>query len=92
MFDVGGLLLTTADPGDGWTNSAGAFSASMRAPNSSSKIQIASGAQLNALQQNSYVALVAPRIEQGGKVRVNGSAAYVAGDSVSLLDNRTSVT
>ena len=41
------------------------------------------GAQINALEQNSYVALVAPRIEQGGTVQVNGSAAYVAADQLT---------
>ena len=39
-----------------------------------------SGATINALQQNSYVALVAPRIVQDGDVQVDGSAAYVAAE------------
>ena len=46
------------------------------------------GAQINALQQNSYVALVAPRIEQGGTVKVDGSAAYVAANSLTMTMNQ----
>ena len=57
------------------TGSAPAFRA---AEGDGGTIQIISGAQINALQQNSYVALVAPRVEQGGTVKVDGSAAYVA--------------
>ena len=53
-----------------------------------SKIQISAGAQLKALQQNSYIALVAPRIEQAGSVTVNGSAAYVAAEQVTLTMNQ----
>ena len=69
--------------------SANGFNASFAGPaGSHSAIQIQNGAQINALQQNSYVALVAPRIEQGGKVRVNGSAAYVAGEQLSMTMNQ----
>src|SRR5205085_3177338 len=46
------------------------------------------GAQINALQSGSYVALVAPRIEQGGTVRVNGSAAYVAAQQLTMTMNQ----
>ena len=31
---------------------------------------------------------MAPRIEQGGKVRVNGSAAYAAGEQLSMTMNQ----
>src|SRR5207244_13119055 len=53
-----------------------------------SAIQSMPGAQINALEPVSYVALVAPRIEQGGDVRVNGSAAYVAGEQVTMAMNQ----
>ena len=89
VVNVGGLLLTTADPLRGWSADANGFSASFAAPSgSTSSIQILNGAQINALQQNSYVALVAPRIEQGGNVQVKGSAAYVAGEQVTLTMNQ----
>jgi len=88
VFDVGSLLLTTNDVTNFGTTANG-FNASFSGPSgSTSRISIESGAQINALQQNSYVALVAPRIEQGGTVRVNGSAAYVAGEQLSLTMNQ----
>jgi filamentous hemagglutinin family protein len=74
VFDVGGLLLSTADM-PGFSADANGFSFSTFTANPESRVEIASGAQINALQQNSYVALVAPRVDQGGTVRVNGSAA-----------------
>lgn len=88
VFDVGGLLLTANDVTNFGANSAG-FGGTFTAPASStSKVTIADGARINALQQNSYVAIVAPRIEQSGTVRVNGSAAYVAGEAVTLSMNQ----
>ncbi|MEO8453594.1 MAG: hypothetical protein ABI454_00395, partial [Sphingomicrobium sp.] len=88
VFDVGSLLLTTSDVSNLSTSTNG-FSASFTGPASStSRIQILPGAQINALQQNSYVALVAPRIEQGGTVKVDGSAAYVAANSLTMTMNQ----
>ena len=83
QFDVGGLLLTTADISD-FTADADSFSFSSNASNSTAGIQIDAGAKINALQQDSYVALVAPRIDQDGTVRVDGSAAYIAAQQVTL--------
>ncbi|HET8535286.1 MAG TPA: hypothetical protein VFL74_07025, partial [Sphingomicrobium sp.] len=75
MIDVGGLLLTTADLANGFTADSSGFSAYFSAPSgSTSAIRILDGAQISALQPGSYVALVAPRIEQGGNVQVNGTA------------------
>jgi filamentous hemagglutinin family protein len=94
VFDVGSLLLTTNSPSTGGSgrniSAIGTdFSLTFTGPASStSKIQIMPGAQINALQPGSYVALVAPRIEQGGTVRVNGSAAYAAGEQVTLTMNQ----
>jgi filamentous hemagglutinin family protein len=88
VFDVGGLLLTANDVSNFTTNSQG-YSASFGSPTgSTSKVQIQNGAQINALQPGSYVAVVAPRIEQDGDVRVNGSAAYVAGEKIALTMNQ----
>lgn len=88
VFDVGGLLLSTNDVTN-FSTSGNGFNASFSGPSgSTSSIQIQSGAQINALQQGSYVAMVAPRIEQGGTVRVNGSAAYAAGEQLSLTMNQ----
>ena len=84
VFDVGSLLLTTNE-----VSHSIPFSVTFTAPESSkSTVQIMPGAQINALQPGSYVALIAPRIEQGGTVRVNGSAAYVAGEQVTMTVNQ----
>ena len=85
-IDVGGLLLTTIDLPNGFTTGTGTFNASfsMTQP-SAGPIQLLSGATVNA--RNSYVAMIAPRIEQGGNVQVNGSAAYVAANQVTLNMN-----
>jgi filamentous hemagglutinin family protein len=88
LFNVGGLLLTTADPGAGWSADANGFSGSFATSDPNSKVSIASGAQINALQQNSYVAVIAPRVEQGGTVKVDGSAAYVAANSLTMTMNQ----
>ncbi len=88
VFDVGSLLLTTNNVTSFGASTTG-FNASFSAPaGSHASIQIQNGAQINALQQNSYVALVAPRIQQDGKVRVNGTAAYAAGEQLSMTMNQ----
>ncbi|HVU30029.1 MAG TPA: hypothetical protein VHE36_06490, partial [Sphingomicrobium sp.] len=89
VFDVGSLLLTTADPGS-WDPTSGGFTGSfgeggeVNPASPGSKIQIAAGAQLKALEKDSYITLIAPRIEQGGTVLVNGSAAYMAGEAMTM--------
>ncbi|MGN6059172.1 MAG: hypothetical protein ACTHOI_11395, partial [Sphingomicrobium sp.] len=88
VFDVGGLLLTTNNVTNFGTTATGFNASFATGADLNTKVQIQSGAQINALQQNSYVAIVAPRIEQGGTVQVNGSAAYVAGQQVSLTMNQ----
>ena len=88
VFDVGSLLLTTNDVSNLTTNGGGFSATFTGAASSTSKIQIMPGAQINALEQNSYVALVAPRIEQGGIVKVDGSAAYVAADQLTMTMNQ----
>lgn len=88
IFNVGGLLLTTNDV-TSFGNTANGFNATFAGGlNSTSKVQIVKGAQLNALQQNSYIALVAPRIEQDGTVQVNGAAAYAAGEQLTMTMNQ----
>ena len=80
VIDVGGLLLSSIDLPNGFSTSASGFTASFsKTQPSSGSIQVTSGAQINA--RNSYVALVGPRIEQGGNVQVKGSAGYAAADA-----------
>ena len=89
-FDVGGLLLTTADPiRDGFGNFLFGNTAQLRAaPGSLSGITIAPGARIDALPEDSYLAVVAPRITQSGTATVNGGVAYVAAEAVDLTINR----
>ena len=84
IFDVGSLLLTTADPGEGWTADGDNFSFASGAAAAGSKIVVANGAKINALKNDSYIALIAPRIEQGGDIEVNGSAAYIAAEQLKM--------
>src|SRR6185436_3450448 len=60
-------------------NNGGAF------PNA--LIQVEPGAQILASNPGSYVAMAAPRIDQGGLVRVNGSVAYIAASAVDFRVN-----
>src|SRR6185312_2271709 len=84
--DVGGLLLSSIDLPNGFTTNSSGFSASFsESQTSAGPVQIMPGATINA--RSSYVALVAPRIEQGGTIEVNGSAAYVAANQASLTLN-----
>ncbi len=88
VFDVGSLLLTTIDP-NSWTagddgSFTGQFGEGDVATLAGSRVAIANGAQIKALEKDSYIALIAPRIEQGGNVQVNGSAAYVAANQMSM--------
>ncbi|MBU7580592.1 MAG: hypothetical protein KAF27_08980, partial [Porphyrobacter sp.] len=86
-FDVGSLLLSTLD----MTNNdfeafalQGALLPLNGAPGSTARIDIRPGAQINALPENAFFAVVAADIEMRGAARVNGSHAYVAGEVVNL--------
>ncbi len=86
IIDVGSLLLSTVDV-TSFTASGTGFNATFALTESSAgAIEILPGAQINAenVTSNSYVAMVAPRIEQAGDVRVDGSVAYVAGEGVTM--------
>ncbi|MEP4784701.1 MAG: hypothetical protein ABJX46_08225, partial [Erythrobacter sp.] len=86
-FNIGSLLLTTSapDPADvGMGNFSVDF---LGAPDANSAIVIENGANITANNNNSYIAMVAPRIEQGGAVTVNGSAAFVAAEEATLTIN-----
>ncbi len=85
-FNVGSLVLSTSDinttnmfvGNNGTINFTGT-------PNPSSAITLENGAQVNALiNGSSYVAMVAPRIEQNGTIQVNGSAALVGAEAVDI--------
>ena len=91
-FDVGSLVLTTSD-----INTTGGLfgpGGEIRFRGAASptggpfpSVTIADDATINALNDDSYVALVAPRVVQGGDVTVNGSAAYVGAEQADLTFN-----
>lgn len=93
-FNVGSLLLTaspvTFDAGnpDGqkFTGTSGAIVLG-QALNAGASITVQNGAQITTVAPGSYVALVAPRVVQGGTVSVNGSAAYVGAEAATLTVN-----
>ena len=91
-FNVGSLLLTTGDPstsGGDSLNPGGTFT--MNTTGATNGVRISSGATINATNvlngNGNYVAIVSPIVEQSGTVNVNGTAAYVAAESVDLRIN-----
>ncbi|MDX3910482.1 MAG: histidine kinase [Sphingobium sp.] len=85
VINVGSLVLTS----NPITTTGGLFDANgairFRGPaNSTSAVQVGTGAQITA---GNYIALVAPRIEQGGTVSVNGSAAYIGAEQADIVIN-----
>jgi hypothetical protein len=85
-FDVGSLLLTTLDTSPAsFENFANGGNLNLAASTgSTARIQIAPGAQISALAENSFFAVVAADVEMLGTARINGSHAYVAGEVVNL--------
>lgn len=86
IFNVGNLVLTTSDLG---FDAAGNFDTNgsyvfQPATVPGSRISVANGAQITASQDGSYLALVAPNIENNGRIEVNGSAALVAADAATM--------
>lgn len=92
VFDVGSLVLTTlnvVDDGAGnFFDATGTLTFNGGGDFPNAAIVTMTGSQIEALSGGSYVAMVAPRIEHGGSVRVNGSAAYIAGEALTLRVNQ----
>ncbi|WP_417622618.1 hypothetical protein [Parasphingorhabdus sp.] len=91
LFDVGSLVLTSndIDTTGGLFGSEGEIR--FRGVNNNSSVIIQSNndatPQIRQATEGSYLAIVAPRIEQGGDVSVNGSVAYVAAEQADLTIN-----
>lgn len=88
VFDVGNLVLTSNQI----DTTGGLYGANNTirfrgAVGSTAGVTIASGAQITASSSNSYIALVAPRVVQGGTVSVNGSTAYVGAEQADIRIN-----
>jgi len=85
VFNVGSLVLTTSpllvsggefiDANNQVVFQQGLAGASIRVDN---------GAQINALANSSYVALVAPRVVHNGTINVDGSAALVGAEAARI--------
>jgi filamentous hemagglutinin family protein len=87
-FDVGNLLLTTLDPvigagGEFFTGGRLQLGGGGAFPDAA--IVTEPGASFLATAEGSWIAFAAPRIDHGGNVRVNGSAAYVGAEAVDLV-------
>ncbi|MEL7519415.1 MAG: hypothetical protein AAFN48_10725, partial [Pseudomonadota bacterium] len=84
-IDVGALGLTTAAPvTDGDGNFIIGDQVQFQQSRNDVAIQVEAGAQINALNEGSYVALFAPRIGQFGDINLNGQAALVAGEAGTI--------
>lgn len=94
VFNVGSLVLTSlpitidpAGPGARLYGDKGEIRFGT-ALDPKSSVSIQSGASIRATMANSsYVALVAPRVDQAGTVAVNGSAAYVGAEAATMTIN-----
>jgi filamentous hemagglutinin family protein len=96
-MNVGGLILTTDDiqftPNDpisgtnGTIYGPGGVIQFRGAANSTGLVDVQAGAQLNAVGNSSYIAMVSPRIQQGGTVSADRSIAYVAAEQADVTIN-----
>ncbi|MBV9883045.1 MAG: hypothetical protein JO276_08560 [Sphingomonadaceae bacterium] len=92
VFDVGSLVLTTLDVnvdanGNFYDSATRGFTFSSGLAAARGAVVTEAGARINAPGANSYIALVAPSIDHAGSIRVNGAAAFVAGNQVELRAN-----
>ncbi|MGB5485354.1 beta strand repeat-containing protein, partial [Parasphingorhabdus sp.] len=99
-FDVGSLLLTTTDidisggfPGafGGTISITGAVGGGSVVIESPVAVGQDAGPQIELSAANSYFAVVAPRLVQGGNVSVNGAVAYVAADQAVMTINNNNL-
>ncbi|WP_449469538.1 beta strand repeat-containing protein [Sphingobium chungangianum] len=87
-FNVGSLVLTSNDiDTTGGLYGSGGEIRFRGLSNVLTSVEVKPGAQINALASGSYVALVAPRVVQGGTVTVNGAAAYVGAEAADIRIN-----
>lgn len=94
VFNVGALLLTSnpitydqnAADGQKLYGASGEIRLG-QVSDAASSITIQGGATINASGSGSYVALVAPRVTQGGTVNADGPVAYVGAEAATLKVN-----
>jgi len=93
QITVGSLVLTTNDiqfvenefSDLGTIYGAGGLVEFRGNAGSTGMVEIAAGAQINAVGFDSYVALVAPRIVQNGSISANRNVAYIAAEQVDMF-------
>ena len=93
-MQVGSTILTTDDIvyGSSFTGGTELYGPAgqvyFRGPaKSSGSVQVMPGARITGNGVDSYVAMVAPRVVQGGVVSANRSVAYIAAEQVDLTIN-----
>jgi filamentous hemagglutinin family protein len=86
IINVGSLVLTaspiTVDGNGNFIN--GTTVEFGQAPNPAAKVVTNAGSTISALNEGSYVALVAPRVEHHGTINVNGAAALVGAEAATI--------
>lgn len=88
MINVGSLVLSASpifvDVNDNFINGAGNQVIFGQALQSTAAITTNVGSQINATAGDAYVAMVAPRVQHGGSINVNGSAALVGAEAAVI--------
>ncbi|HMI41497.1 MAG TPA: filamentous hemagglutinin N-terminal domain-containing protein, partial [Sphingomicrobium sp.] len=88
LINVGSLVLATSlisvDGSGQFIGGVDGTSVTFGSAAAGSKIVTASGSTINALNQGSYVAMVAPRVEHNGAINVNGAAALVGAEGATI--------
>ncbi|MDN3644928.1 hypothetical protein QWY75_01765 [Pontixanthobacter aestiaquae] len=84
-FNVGGLVLTSSNLNS--IDAGGTELNFLGTAEPDTVVEVSNLARIDANQQGSYVALVAPRVIQDGRVSVDGSAAYVGAEQAQLTIN-----
>ncbi len=88
-FDVNGLVLSASPiqlAGDGTLPDLGTPITFGQAPNPNASVTFSPrvDSDIDLIFPQSYLAVVAPRIQQSGSVNVNGSVAYVAAEAATM--------
>jgi len=87
VFDVGNLILTSLEPDTASFDSFALSGGTLALGNTDASPQsiiIQPGAQINALEENSYFIVASAEIQMFGSAQVNGSHAYIGGELVNI--------
>ena len=88
VINVGSLVLSaspiTVDGTGNFINGVNNQVIFGQAPRATAAIVTTAGSTINASDGDAYVAMVAPRVQHGGSITVNGSAALVAAEAATI--------